>query len=944
MSSTDNRNNNENDKKTHIEAPEHRIPPILKDCEDYQKATSVGKVNTKTRKCKYSLMYVDNKEFSLCTRSSEFAILGAGYPLFFDLVKVIAFFLFILAFPAAYLCFYNYQGNDCVFRQEMKAHKRFDSHTSPEIIQNPQMVSITQQSIEKENSKETKRNPGHFQNFSHFKTKHTDSGKSTFTYSTHKVDFNRFAQEIQDTESLLTFYISVYCRYKWYDFDDLDCKHYLQGKCRKYLDDKYTPIQAIPAAKASADKPKPKKKPNKKLDGKKLRSSKEIEAKHICERLIRLKFKKLSKGLACLKTFTNEVSLANWGDYSNDTERERELLNSILKRVDAAAIMVLLAFMTLFLTYYNKARGYKYDKEVLSIQDFSVMLHGLPSKGELEGDYKLKEIIKTEIEMYGFKVAQINFVYDTAEYIRLRKEYEKLIVDYKKDLWRKGVISEQKQDLDEVSLLKDAGGEISAKSAEILQRLKELEDAFESGSTQHMSGKAFVSFETYNDAQRFLEERSNNSFVQNFLNFREDNFDDMILRFEGKEFFVYAEQAKEPNDIIWENQSVSLVKKIRIWITFALIEVIMVIAGFFVVCLFQMCLTHVRLMLNDRENQTGFEVYLEVALGYLGGILIMVIDEILILTVMRVADYARPRTFTEKHKIVASTLWKLQFMNNAIVPLLYSWTILNFFGRNGLVEKMNSVLLAAIYMSLVFRILLHKYRVWKIFRIASVKRFIKTGKGTIYTQKEANEIFEKLAWGISRNYASVIKSFMVSVFYLPIIPLSVFYNLGFLLVFYWVCKFNLTKRSNKIFRFSNQISTELIPQFKWSLPIFVLGLFSERVVILFMNLMDIEFTEFLIYCLVAAIAFFFLVDLDLIVKPCFRRKAKENADVKFEVVRRENVQDYDYMNPATSKRAKTKDGEFNAVFYKKDRFGGGLAPAERGKLFGGRETELGRQY
>ena len=914
-------------------APEHRIPPVLKDCEEYRRATGAGKVTSQSRKCKYSLMYIDNKDFSICSSISEFATLGTGYPLFFDLVKVIAIFLFILAIPAGYLCYHNYQGNDCVQRQDMKVKK---AHGRAIGGLNGFEISQGTETFKKSG------NLGQLGQFGHrllSKLRFGDGGSSEASHAL-GADYNRFSDSVETSDSLLAFYISVYCRYKWYDFNDKDCRNFVNKKCHKYIGTDYTPTHHREAPKTHRF-------------GINISTSYQVShfattannaaAEKECKTLAKSKFKKVSKRLACLKTITNQVSLANWGDLSNDSKHETQLLNSLFKEIDAVAIMVLLALMAIFLTFYNRRQANIYDAEVLSIEDFSVMLRGLPFKEDLKGNHNLKDALKREIEILGGKVAQINFVYDTDEYIKLRKEYEKLAVEYLKRLWKKGQKDLQGQS--EVTLLKNAGGEVGTKSTQLLNRMKQLEDEFESGSTKHLAGKAFVSFESYSDAHNFLRERRRYNPIKSCWDLGDAKFrrGDIDLTLEGKTFYIYADKPREPNDIIWENQSVSIFKKILIWFGYIFMEILIVGVGFTLVCFLQVGFNNIGAMLEDRKNQTPAEETLELVVDYLGGIVIVVIDEILEWLIGKMADFSRPRTFTEKHKIIASTLWKLQFLNNAIIPLLYSWTILNFFGRNGLVEKMNSVLMASIFMTPILKIFLDKDNIWKGCKIRAVKNFIKTGKGIPYTQKEANEVFEKEAWGISKNYASVIKSFMVAIFYLPLIPLSVFYNLFYLLVFYWVTKYDLVKRSNKIFRFTNQISQQLIPEFKWSLLVFTLGLILEQFIMQFMNLREIELSEFLLFSLFAVLIFPF-IDIDLFIKPCVPRKAEKNALAGFQVAKRQNVQDYDFMNPATSRRARQKDGEFNAVFYKKDNYendivggGGGLLGNQNAPINGGQQ-------
>ena len=68
----------------------------------------------------------------------------------------------------------------------------------------------------------------------------------------------------------------------------------------------------------------------------------------------------------------------------------------------------------------------------------------------------------------------------------------------------------------------------------------------------------------------------------------------------------------------------------------------------------------------------------------------------------------------------------------------------------------------------------------KGWKVAQIQTFIEEPDdytGAIFVQHEANEAFKHSDWDISSRYAGFIKTFAVTLFYLPIMPYCVFYTI-----------------------------------------------------------------------------------------------------------------------------------------------------------------------
>lgn len=113
---------------------------------------------------------------------------------------------------------------------------------------------------------------------------------------------------------------------------------------------------------------------------------------------------------------------------------------------------------------------------------------------------------------------------------------------------------------------------------------------------------------------------------------------------------------------------------------------------------------------------------------------------------------------------------------------------MNFFGRGGLIEIINGIFIANLWMNpliLLFGDVFFYLKKWNRYQ---VRQYILEGKGGVYTQMEADQIYKKQIWWVSYKYASLIKTFAFGLFYFPIMPYSIFYTFISLGIFYWIEK------------------------------------------------------------------------------------------------------------------------------------------------------------
>lgn len=96
--------------------PMYTVPPVLSECEDYEKATAVGYIpeGASKEREKHSLMFKENEPYSFFVNPKHFGYMSTGYTTYF-------FFIIFLALIACmpflitggYLMSQNWQGSDC---------------------------------------------------------------------------------------------------------------------------------------------------------------------------------------------------------------------------------------------------------------------------------------------------------------------------------------------------------------------------------------------------------------------------------------------------------------------------------------------------------------------------------------------------------------------------------------------------------------------------------------------------------------------------------------------------------------------------------------------------------------------------------------------------------------------------------------------------------------
>jgi hypothetical protein len=144
---------------------------------------------------------------------------------------------------------------------------------------------------------------------------------------------------------------------------------------------------------------------------------------------------------------------------------------------------------------------------------------------------------------------------------------------------------------------------------------------------------------------------------------------------------------------------------------------------------------------RKRSQESKIQKFKADLIIYCGSAIISAVDFLLNIIIKKIVQFEKPNTYTREQLAMARKLWKLQFALNALIPLIYSLTIVNFFGVGGLIDIINGILITNIWLTPLVGLFGDIFWYIKLMNRNKVETFVLTGAGGPYTQKEANQIF-----------------------------------------------------------------------------------------------------------------------------------------------------------------------------------------------------------
>ena len=155
------------------------------------------------------------------------------------------------------------------------------------------------------------------------------------------------------------------------------------------------------------------------------------------------------------------------------------------------------------------------------------------------------------------------------------------------------------------------------------------------------------------------------------------------------------------------------------------------------------------------------------------------------------AKFEKHQSSTAFHLNLTKKLWKIQFINMAVIPFLISASMLNFFDLGGLIEEMNLIFLINATLPHLLVLFLDPLSLKKLVQRFLLKRFLTRKQFGPFNQRQANEIVSLPEYEISEAYSYTFSTVAAAVFYFSIFPLGVVYAVVSLIIHFFVQKVRL---------------------------------------------------------------------------------------------------------------------------------------------------------
>ena len=160
---------------------------------------------------------------------------------------------------------------------------------------------------------------------------------------------------------------------------------------------------------------------------------------------------------------------------------------------------------------------------------------------------------------------------------------------------------------------------------------------------------------------------------------------------------------------------------------------------------------------------------------------------VLAVTIRRFSLSEMHKTVTDYDSAVFFKLTISMFINTAVIPILVHWE--NWYEPAGLTQEIYNILIANAIIPPIL-IVFGPKRMFKI-----VRQCLETRKNerSLLSQEEANALFEGLPIDMAQRSAVLMKTYLLTLFYAPVLPIAYPIGLIALILQYWAEKYMLLR-------------------------------------------------------------------------------------------------------------------------------------------------------
>ncbi|CAD8108585.1 unnamed protein product [Paramecium sonneborni] len=575
----------------------------------------------------------------------------------------------------------------------------------------------------------------------------------------------------------------------------------------------------------------------------------------------------------CIQSQTSKISFVN-----KQLDDENKLIQSSLI---LASVIIVKILMVLIREKQHKIE-YAIDKELLSPSDFTAIMNNLP-----KNDYNEKEL-KIALEQYckefdprnNYEVVKINIAYDIAQYVDKGRQK----IQLEKQLEKSSYNNREK-------LLKQI--------KEISKQQQKIEEEIENGSYQKTTQIAFITFQTKKQLQNLLEQTKLSYWERLMIVLKS-----IIKKKDGRGFYLkhhYIEisRAPEPDDVFWENCGTDeynhLKRRILSWF------VILFLLGISLCTLYGLNVFQNQFFLTSENNQFLMKTISSLSKS----LIITIVDGLIYYFITKLANQERHVTKTHQDTSMAEKLSYVQFINSCLLVIIinvigtyYQYSKQDKHLFNLAVQQQGGIADDILYVSGTNALLVPLSAYFNIFYLIKKLKQMRIEKNTDLNQIEANKLFEGPQVSFYDQYAYLCKTTWLTLFFAPIIPISILFGLIGLILYYWIQKYLLLRRNCKPPFQSSHLDREMLS---------LLDL-SPLLLSTMQFLIDYSFHSTQL-CQTINVASLVISGLELII-PTYRIHRilykdiyEEEEQVRYEDIYMKLPTDYDRTNPLTQQAA-----------------------------------------
>jgi len=546
-------------------------------------------------------------------------------------------------------------------------------------------------------------------------------------------------------------------------------------------------------------------------------------------------------------------------------------------------------FICLFIlriSFYRAARKRDSTIDLNSITpgDYTLLIKGLRKDTKEEDIFNAFSKYFKSAGFHGeeYKVEKVNMVYDIGDFVTISREKGLLLGQLSK---------EQREENKNNDKIQEIMNQLQKKNTKLEQIKKKLAQGDLKDNL--FAGSCFVTFTT-----QLACATVNNAWDSSFLTKKLGEILPCITNLTRnehqkiKDTFVTVDPSPEPFDVLWENQAVTYLSKLKTRI----------VTGFIVAIIVGICFLTITALkfLQLAYLKSGDSSWVKTLISILITLLITIINMALAFTIRRISIMEKYSTITRFTVNVCERVTIIQFLNSTVILMLVNWLVHKdelrdqIWSDKGLANDAWFIIIGNIFLGPLNNYLNPFY----LMRIMKQRAIRNAGNKCILTQKEANFWFEGHPVDMAYRYVNYQKTILISIFFSPMLPNSLLLGIIAVILSFWVDKYLLLRRHCRPISTGPELNFAKFHLFDIIIIIFALNQ------LLFDYVYRLSFSMYSIVFVLISLGHYFF-GFHFLYSQIFDFKNDEHIKVKktYSEIRHEFVTEYDRSNPVTQLEA-----------------------------------------